>query len=92
MMEIAWITLDWRVEPGDDGWVNIYDGGHNESLHKAAWRIGNLIKTVTGKIHLVGTVNRERGVCGCCGINLSEAVAYATPVPELAELVEASED
>lgn len=90
-MEIVWIPLDWRIEPDDVGWVNIYDDGHNESLHKAAWRVGNLIKTVAGKIHLVGTVNREKGVCGCCGINLSETVAYATPVPELAELVEASE-
>ena len=91
MMEITWKTLDWRIEPGDDGWVNIYDDGHNERLHRAAWRVGNLIKTVEGKIHLVGTVNRNAGVCGCCGINFSEAVAYATPIPELAELVEASE-
>ena len=90
-MEITWIPLDWRIEPDDGDWVNVFDGGHNESLHRAAWRVGNLIKTVTGKIHLVGTVNRNAGVCGCCGINLSETVAYATPITELAELVEASE-
>ena len=90
-MEIAWIPLDWHVEPDDGEWVDVFDGGHNESLHKAAWRVGNLIKTVTGKIHLVGTVNREAGICGCCGLNHGETVAYATPIPEIAELVEASE-
>ena len=90
-MEIAWIPLDWHVEPDDGEWVDIHDDGHNEGLHKTAWRVGNLIKTASGKIHLVGTVNRNAGVCGCCGINFSETVAYATPVPELAELVEASE-
>ena len=90
-MEITWIPLDWYIEPDDGGWINIYDDGHNERLYKAAWRVGNLIKTVTGKIHLVGTVNRDAGVCGCFRINPGETVAYATPIPELAELVEASE-
>ena len=90
-MEIAWITLDWHVEPDDGDWVNVFDGGHNERLHKAAWRVGNLIKTVEGKIHLVGTVNREAGICGCFRLNPGETVAYATPIPEITELVEASE-
>ena len=90
-MEIAWIPLDWHVEPDDGEWVDVFDGGHNEGLHKAAWRVGNLIKTVEGKIHLVGTVNRDAGVCGCFRINPGETVAYATPFPELAKIVEAPE-
>jgi len=90
-MEIAWMPLDWRVEPDDGGWINIYDDGHNERLYKTAWRVGNLIKTVTGKIHLVGTVNRNAGFCGCFRLSPGEVVAYASPIPEIAELVEASE-
>lgn len=89
-MEITWIPLDWHTEPEDGDWVNVFDDGHNQSLRSAAWRVGNLLKTVTGEIHLVGTVNRQGGVCGCFCLNHGEVVAYATPIPELAELVGAN--
>ena len=84
-MEFEWITLDWAKDP--DGWVDTFDDEHNQALSEAAWKPGNLIRLEDGKVHLIGTVNKNTGTCGCCNINRYDAVAYATPYPELLALL-----
>ena len=86
-MDLKWIELDWCPDPDDGDWVDLFDE-HNESLVEAAWKVGNLIRAKNGTIHLVGTVNRQGGTCGCCNIPRYDAVAYATPYPELSALLE----
>jgi hypothetical protein len=39
-----------------------------------AWNVGNLVRDQDGKVYLVGDVNANSGVCGCC--SLDDIVAY----------------
>ena len=75
-MRVSWIPVDFTnsYSTRSDEYFDRYE--ELEVLRSTVFSTGNLVKLEDGRILLVGDINHNRGLCGCCSVDV-DPVAYA---------------